>query len=56
MSWVARHKPPIVVGDRVQYAAEFLRNIGCLTGDLPFARGTVTTLVPLGEITLAEVD
>lgn len=56
MSWADRHRPPIRAGDTVRYSAEFLRSIGCVTGDLPSARGVVTALVPVGEVTLAEVD
>jgi hypothetical protein len=43
-------------GARVKYRAEFLRSIGCYTGALPFARGTITALVNLGsQTTLADV-
>lgn len=30
------------IGDRVKVKVDFLRSIGCYTGPLPFARGTVT--------------
>ena len=46
----------IQVGDRVAYSAKFLRSIGCYSGDMPHARGTVTALQPLGQTTLAVVD
>jgi hypothetical protein len=46
----------VKVGDRVAYGRQFLRNIGCVTGDLPRARGIVAALVTVGEVTLAEID
>lgn len=46
-----RFKP----GDRVAYSRAWLRSIGAYTDKLPFARGTVTALTPLGETTLATV-
>lgn len=55
MSWAGRVSP-ICVGDRVAVSARHLRNTGQFTGDICFARGTVTALQPLGEITLALVD
>lgn len=33
--------PIFANGDRVRYSAQFLRNTGQLTGEVPFARGTV---------------
>lgn len=58
MAWSDKEKDePIKVGDAVAYSKQFLRSISCFTGDLPFARGRVTALIPLGtEITLAEID
>src|SRR5439155_6690744 len=47
--------PSIQVGDRVQYAASFLRSIGAYTGPMGHATGTVTALVPVGSTTLAEI-
>lgn len=44
------------MGDTVAYRADFLRSIGCYTGDMPQARGVVTDLVPLGETTLAKIE
>ena len=55
MTWNFRIKS-IAVGDRVCYSRTFLQSTGQITGDLPFARGTVTELKPLGEITLAVID
>lgn len=43
------------VGDRVAFKRSFLRNTGQMTGDVPFARGTITKLVPLGQTALAEI-
>jgi hypothetical protein len=57
-----QHKPwtdrtqSIKPGDSVAYSKAFLQSIGCYTGDMPQARGKVTALVPLGELTLAEID
>jgi len=38
----------IIIGDRVGYAAAWLRSTGNYTGALPFARGTVTKLEKFG--------
>jgi hypothetical protein len=47
----------IAVGSKVKYKREFLRSIGCMTGEMPHARGTVTALKPLSsETVLAAVD
>jgi hypothetical protein len=54
-SWEAR-RTGIQVGDRVCYSQRFLQSTGQYTGDVPFARGVVTALVPLGSTTLAEID
>lgn len=54
-SWTSRTSP-IKTGDRVAYSARFLRSIGAYTGDLPFARGTVTEIKKLGETTIAVID
>ena len=43
-------------GDRVAYSAQFLRAIGCLTGELPAARGTVIAIEQLGSLQLAQID
>ena len=44
-------------GDRVRYRAAFLRSCGMYTGDVPFARGTVTELITLsGDCVLAQID
>lgn len=55
MSWTARTQP-IQVGDRVCYSKRFLQSTGQYTGDAPFGRGIVTSLVPLGSTTLAEIQ
>jgi hypothetical protein len=56
MNWKDRTKNGIEVGDKVCYSRQFLQNTGQLTGDVPFARGVVTKIVPLGETSLAEID
>ena len=43
-------------GAHVAYSAAWLRSIGCRTGDLPAARGTVTKIQQLGSLQLATVD
>jgi hypothetical protein len=55
VTWSSRTSP-IKVGDRVAVSARHLRNTGQFTGDICFARGTVTALQPLGEITLAVIQ
>lgn len=55
MTWTERTKP-IAVGDQVAMTAAFLRSTGQYTGDVPHAKGIVASLVPLGSITLAEID
>jgi hypothetical protein len=54
MSWNQRVQP-IKVGDKVAYSKTFLQSTGSYTGDIPHARGEVTALVSLGEVTLAEI-
>ena len=50
-------KQKIQVGDRVQYSAKFLRSCGMFTGDIPFARGTVTAIEDFGGfLALATID
>ncbi|WP_254508991.1 hypothetical protein [Anatilimnocola floriformis] len=57
MNWKEHTKPAIAVGDKVCYSRQFLQSTGQQTGDVPFARGTVTALVPLGKETLlAEIE
>ena len=46
----------IKAGDRVQYAAKFLRSIGTHTGELCFAVGTVREIERCGGTTLATID
>ena len=56
MSWKAKTQP-IKIGDKVAYSKAFLKSIGAHTGDLPFARGTVTGIVELSkDLHLAEID
>jgi hypothetical protein len=49
-------KRDIVAGDRVQYAAKFLRSIGTHTGELCFAVGTVAEVESHGGTTLATIE
>ena len=51
-----RTKTPLQIGDRVAYSRAFLKSIGCYTGNLPFARGTIAGFKSLGETVLAEVE
>ena len=46
------------IGDTVAYKKSFLQSIGCLTGELPFARGTVQSIKELGnsDTKLASID
>jgi len=47
----------IQVNDRVMYSKRFLQSTGQYTGDIPFAKGTVTEIRELGsEMKLAIVD
>ena len=43
-------------GDRVQYAAKFLRSIGCHTGPICFAVGSVAEVDRCGSTILATID
>src|SRR5262245_60042625 len=57
--WLHRRspeQPQIQVGDRVCYSKKFLQSTGQYTGRVPFARGEVTAIIPLGDAQLAEVD
>ncbi len=55
-TWRERSQP-IQVGDMVGYSKQFLQSTGQYTGNVPFARGKVTALLPLdGGVTLAEID
>lgn len=42
-------KSSLKVGDRVRYSTKFLRSISAYTGDLPFARGEIEELKPIGR-------
>ena len=55
MTWQKR-LANIEVGDTVQYSRDWLRSTGQYTGDIPFAKGKVIELKPLGDITLAIID
>lgn len=55
MTWAERTQA-IKIGDRVGYSHAFLQSTGQHTGPVPFAKGTVTDLVPFGSATLAIVD
>ena len=48
-------KHDIRPGDRVAYAAKFLRSIGCQTGPMPFARGHVVAMRSYPGVTVATV-
>ena len=54
MTW-AKKTQPIKVGDKVAYSKAFLQSTGSYAGDIPHARGEVTALFSLGEVTLAEI-
>jgi hypothetical protein len=55
MSWVKRISP-IRAGDTVAYSKTWLQSTGQLTGEIPFARGRVMSLIPLGSLVLAEIE
>lgn len=45
------------VGDRVKYAAKFLKSIGVYSGDMCFCEGTITTIREYGGgFSIATVD
>lgn len=47
---------PLQPGDRVAYSSRFLKNTGQHTGDIPFARDTITLLTQMGNSRLAHID
>jgi len=49
-------RTPLAIGDRVAYSVVWLRAVGIYTGNLPFARGTITGIKDLGSTRLAEID
>ncbi|MFO0876541.1 MAG: hypothetical protein U0840_04140 [Gemmataceae bacterium] len=53
MSWAERIA--VKVGDRVAVSARWLRSTAQYTGEICFARGTVTELRDLGGLTIASV-
>lgn len=55
MTWQSRLSK-ISIGDTVKYKASFLRSTGQLTGDIPFAKGKVTDIKPLGDNQIATID
>ena len=55
MSWKNRLNE-IAIGDKVCYSRTFLQSTGQQTGDVPFARGIVTAMEPLGETKLAVIE
>lgn len=45
------------IGDRIAYSVQFLRSIGEITGEMPFARGKITGLKELSkECVLAVIE
>ena len=46
----------ITIGDRVAYSATFLRSIGCYSGDMAHARGTVSAMLPFGNRFVAIIE
>jgi hypothetical protein len=46
----------VEVGDKVAYSVQFLRSIGCQTGDIPRARGVVKEVVKFGDNQLATIE
>jgi hypothetical protein len=47
----------VSVGDKVAYSVQFLKSIGCYTGDMPQARGTVTKVQTFGgSLELATIE
>ncbi len=55
MSWTQR-TAAIEAGDTVAYSKAFLQSTGQQTGDAPFARGQVKSVIPLGSMLLAEIE
>ena len=43
------------LGDRVTYSSRFLKDTGQHTGEIPFARGTITGFTPMGSSQLANI-
>lgn len=44
------------IGDRVAYAARFLKSTGQITGEAPFRRGTVCAVKSISDYDLLTVD
>jgi hypothetical protein len=49
-------KQTFKVGDRVGYSKAWLQSTCQYTGDVPFARGVITALQPLGDNVLATIE
>ena len=43
-------------GDKVKYSRDFLRSTGQITGDVPFAKGVVMDVAPMGDRQLVTID
>jgi hypothetical protein len=54
MRW-SQQQQEMKVGDLVAYTRQFLQSISCYTGDMPRAKGKVTALVAIGDVTVAEI-
>lgn len=46
----------INVNDTVGYSRAFLKSIGCLTGDLPRAKGKVIKIDKMGSLQIAYIN
>ena len=54
MSWASRTSP-VQAGDKVAYAKRFLQSIDCHIGGMASARGVVIAVVPVGDVTVADI-
>jgi hypothetical protein len=55
MNWQSR-TAKINVGDEVKYSRDWLRSTSQITGDIPFAKGTVTEIKDYGSTSIAIID
>jgi hypothetical protein len=55
MSWAGRSRA-IAIGDTVRYASAWLRSTGQHTGDICFAKGTVTALAGTKDYMIAQIE
>ena len=46
----------VVVNSKVKYSSKFLKSIGIHTGNMPKARGLVTTIQNIGSLSLASIN